>query len=237
MNQIKYHFFGKYRSENGAFKDKIALKTRLKDQDFNYNNLLLLNQIHSNKVIVIDDKEKIYSKENLPQADGLVTNLKNIVLGVYTADCCPIIVYDEESAIIGVIHAGWRGAKNGIIEEVIKAMNNMALNLKIKNLKINAVIGPTIHQKSYETGPEFFEEFINEDKNNQQFFIPSKKAHHYLFDLISYVKQKLAAQNIYSIDDLNIDTYSNPLNFYSYRRSCHLKEKNPGHNISVIMIE
>jgi len=80
------------------------------------NKLILMNQTHSNKVIVVTEdniKSKIFN------SDALITNIKGIVLGVLTADCVPIILYDKKYKTIGCVHAGWKGVYNGIIENTI----------------------------------------------------------------------------------------------------------------------
>ena len=79
--------------------------------------LMLMNQTHSNKVVVIDEKNK---KLKRFKSDAIVTKLRGIALGVVTADCVPIILYEPNNQIIGCIHAGWKGALSGIIENTIK---------------------------------------------------------------------------------------------------------------------
>jgi YfiH family protein len=226
---IKHHFFGKDCIINRALTERDDLIKNLRAKNFNFSDILFTNQIHSNQVISVGEKNN--------DADGLITNLKNTVIGVYSADCCPILLFCEEPQIIAAIHAGWKGAKSGIIKSAIEAMNNFGEKLGFKNLKITAIIGPSIRQESYEVGPEFFANFLQEDKNNQRFFNHSTKPNHHMFDLVGYVKNKLQNQGVNDIEDTNIDTYTNPQSFFSYRRSCHLKEVGYGHNISVIMIE
>ena len=81
--------------------------------------LIKLNQIHSSKVFVVNNKDDQTSDI---RADGLVTKLKGIGLSVLGADCAPILFYDKISKIIGACHAGWRGAINGIVEATITSM-------------------------------------------------------------------------------------------------------------------
>ncbi len=226
---IKHYFFGKDCIIDRALKDRGDLIKNLQVKNFSFTDILFTNQIHSDRVIA--------ARQDFNDADGLVTNLKNIVIGVYTADCCPILLSCEEPQIIAAIHAGWKGAKSGIIKSAIDAINNLGATSGFKNLKIKAMIGPSIRQESYEVGPEFLADFLLEDKNNQRFFIDSKKPSHYMFDLVAYIKNKLQNQGVSDIEDSNIDTYKNPQSFFSYRRSCHLKEADCGRNISVIMIE
>ena len=79
-------------------------------------------------------------------SDALITNLKGICLGVLTADCAPVLIYDKNIKMISVIHAGWKGALGGILKEVIFYFKKKGSNFR----NINAVIGPCISKKNYE---------------------------------------------------------------------------------------
>ena len=78
------------------------------------NHLILLNQIHSNKVHIINKlpKNKLYG-------DAMITNKKKIALGILTADCAPIFIYDPDNNFIGAVHVGWKGAYKKIIQKMI----------------------------------------------------------------------------------------------------------------------
>ncbi len=80
--------------------------------NINVNRLFLMHQTHSNKVIVITNKNKKLKKF---KSDALITKLSGFALGVVTADCVPIILYDVKNNIICCIHDGWKGALSGII--------------------------------------------------------------------------------------------------------------------------
>lgn len=227
---IKTHFFGNDCIVDRALKNRDNLALNLKSLQFNFQNILMLNQIHGKEVVVIDDKSKIYGEQSLPKADGIVTNLIEVVLAIVTADCSPILFFDDQSKIIGACHAGWRGAKLGVIEETVKAMK--ALGAK----KISAKIGPTIQQNSYEISLDFYQDFINENANNKVFFKESPRPDKLLFDLCAYVEKKVKDLGIIEIENLKIDTYSNSLNFFSYRRANHQGLSDCGRNIAVIAI-
>ena len=85
------------------------------------NKLILMHQTHSNKVVEI--KKNNYKKKI--NADAMITKMKGVAIGVVTADCVPIIVYDIKNKIIGCIHAGWKGAFSGIIENTIKKIKKI----------------------------------------------------------------------------------------------------------------
>jgi YfiH family protein len=246
---IKTHFFGKDCIIERSLNDRSNLELNLKQQNFYYQNLLLLNQIHSNQVIVIDDHNKIYGNQNLPKVDGIVTNISKIVIGIITADCSPILFYDQEQKIIGACHAGWRGAKSGIIQATIQAMTKLGA----KN--ISAKIGPMIQAESYQISQDFYDDFIKQDPANQQFFsyfdIDSKqltnldnyqpqdnnysaKMH---FDLCQYVQKILEDCHVKNIENTKIDTYTNQANYFSYRRAQHQGISDCGRNVSVIAMQ
>ena len=85
---------------------------------------------------------KIYNKKK-PKADAIITNQKNFPIAVLTADCAPILIYDNKVKMIAAIHAGWKGAFKGIINKVIKFM--IKKGCRIENM--TAAIGPSISQK------------------------------------------------------------------------------------------
>ena len=185
--------------------------------------LILMHQTHSNQVIEI--KKNNYKKKIL--ADAMITKMNGIVLGVLTADCVPIIVYDAKNKIIGCIHAGWKGALSGIIKNTINKIkkNN-------SNNKIYASIGPCINKKSYEVDKNFYKKFISKSKNNKIYFSKKNRTKMF-FNLRKFVTDKLLKLGV-KVDQVNRDTLSESSNFFSYRRSCKLKEKDYGRCISTI---
>jgi len=191
---------------------------------------LLLNQVHGDKVVAVDDIKKIHGTQNLPKADGIVTNLKNIAIGIVTADCAPIIFYDEEKQVIGACHAGWKGAKLGIIQETVKKMHDLGAT------NISAIIGPMIQQYSYQVSIDFYNEFLLESKDNLRFFKETADPIRWNFNLPNYVESKLSLSGVNDIENLMIDTYTNPQKYSSYRRSCHYSDEIRGRNIAVICL-
>ena len=185
--------------------------------------IFLLNQVHSNKLHYLDKYSDINNKF---LGDALVTNKKNIPIAVLTADCVPILIYDNNLKIISVIHAGWKGAFTGILENTISKMCELGATKE----NITAAIGPCISQASYEVGPEFFEK-IQDDK----YFLKSTNEGNFQFNLESYVYDKLLSTGLNNIDALNTDTYPINNGFFSYRRKTHLNEEDYGRQISIIL--
>lgn len=228
---IKYHFFGKDLIIDRPLSQRSHLKLRLQEEGFKNDHVLFVNQIHGHEVVIIDDEKKIYGEQDLPKADAVVTNLKNVNLAIVTADCAPILFFDAENKIIAAAHAGWRGAKSGVIENTVKAMKNLGAK------KIQAIIGPLIAQDSYEVSREFFDDFLVEDKSNSKFFKNGAKADKYLFDLPFYVEEKLKKSGISQIENVKTDTYKNEKTLFSFRRSTHQNENDCGRNVSIISLD
>jgi YfiH family protein len=227
---INYNFFGKDCTIDSEYKDRTDLNQKLNDLNFKFGEVLLLNQVHGKDVVVVDDIKKIHGIQNLPKADGIVTNLKNVAIGIITADCAPIIFYDEENQIIGACHAGWKGAKLGIIQETVKKMQALGAT------DIRAIIGPMIQQYSYQVSIDFYNEFLLENRDNLRFFKETADPIRWNFNLPNYVESKLSLSGVNDIENLMIDTYTNIQKYYSYRRFCHNNAEEKGRNIAVVCI-
>ncbi len=226
---MKYHFFGKDCIIDRPLANRGDLTRALSEKNFP-TKTLFVNQIHGSEVVVVDKSEKIYGDQDLPKADAIVTNLPNISIGIITADCSPILFFDEEKNIIAAAHAGWRGAKSGVIVATVAEMKKLGA----KNIK--ALIGPMIQQKSYQISQEFLDDFLSEDATNKKFFVNGVSPDKYQFDLPAYVEKKLRESGVLEIKNLGVDTYENEKDFFSFRRSTHLGEKDCGRNVSVIAI-
>lgn len=228
--KIKYHFFGKDCLIDRELKNRANLNLALIEEKISNRGALFVNQIHGKEVVVIDKEEQIHGEQGLPKADAIVTNLANIAIGVITADCAPILFFDEEKKVIAAAHAGWRGAKLGVIESVVAEMKKLGAN------NIKAIVGPMIQQESYEVSSEFIDDFLSENLANKIFFINGEKPDKHLFDLPAYVEKKLSEAGIKKVENLKINTYSEEEKFFSFRRSFHRGENDCGRNVSAIAI-
>lgn len=186
--------------------------------------LVTVHQAHTADVAVIDGP----SADPRPKADAMVTATPDLALGILTADCQPVLFADAEAHVVGAAHAGWRGALGGVLENTIEAM----IALGAKREQIKAVVGPSISQRAYEVGPEFFEAFMAEGDGNGRFFT-NGEGDRLLFDLPAFGLHRLRSAGI-SAEWTRHCTYSDSARFYSYRRSCHEKEADYGRLISVI---
>ena len=125
--------------------------------------LVTLRQVHSDIIRFIDAPA-----ESQLAGDGLITATRDLLLGIQTADCLPIILVDPKNHAVGVFHAGWRGTVKRIVE---KGVGEMRLRFGSRPRDLKAAIGPGIHGCCYEVGPEV------RDKFESQFAYAAKLFH------------------------------------------------------------
>lgn len=176
----------------------------------NLNNLNILTQGISNKAVYISSPQQFKEK-----ADGAVTDKKEIILAIRTADCAPILFYDSHNQIIGAAHAGWRGALYGIIENTLKLM----ISIGADKTKISAAIGPCLQKPSFECRNDMLQEFLSINKKYKRFF-KKKNNQQWLFDAEKFCVHRLKQFGIKDICTSKIDTYQDT-DYFSYRRNCH----------------
>jgi polyphenol oxidase len=186
-------------------------------------------QIHSADVVEVT---KPWPLEARPRVDAMVTTRPGIALGIGTADCAPVLLADPVAGVIGAAHAGWRGAVNGVVEAVVRSMVERGAD----PARMRAAVGPCIAQASYEVGPEFPQPFLQQDPDNRRFFLPSKRAGHFMFDLPGYVVSRLRRLGIGETASVARDTCAEADMFFSYRRTTLAGEKDYGRGLSVIAL-
>ena len=243
FKSVKHCFFsrkngfskGLYKSLNCGLGSSDKKKNVLKNLGFvskkigcNKKFLITLNQKHTNRVVHF---KNINSIKNKIVGDAIVCEVKNIGIGILSADCAPILFYDPKMKIIACAHAGWKGALNGIIKNTVNKLNR----LNVKNKNLIAVVGPCISKKSYEVKKDFLNKFVIKDAKNKIFFKKISTAS-YFFDLRAYINKEISNLNIQNIENIELDTFSKSKFFYSYRRSCLNREKDYGRCISVILM-
>ncbi len=235
FNRVGGKSTGIYKSlncGNGSNDQKKNIKNNLRivknKISKNSKNIFLLNQVHSNKFIYIN-KDYIFKQKKI-KADAIITDQKKLPIAVLTADCVPILLYDNQRNMIAAVHAGWKGAFKGIIKKVIDFM----IKKGCKKDSITVAIGPCIGQKSYNVKEDFRKKFIKKNVKNKIFFKKRKKT--IFFDLSKFIKSQLKSNKIVNIDTINIDTFVKKNNFFSARRSLRLNHDDYGRNISIIMI-
>ena len=107
---------------------------------FPAENLVTLNQVHGSKVIIVDDRY-LRTVKGRQDADALVTALPGVPLGILTADCVPILMYDRARRVAAAVHAGWRGTLD---MAVVKTVEAMGAGFGSRPGDIAAAVGPRI---------------------------------------------------------------------------------------------
>ena len=205
---------------------KKNIKRALKKIKLNKTNIKIINQIHSNKVILINK----YNFNKKYKADGMITKDRNISLATLTADCCPIFLFDNDTSFISNLHAGWKGCYNNIIKNALDEIKKIQPNSN----SIKAIIGPCLKQKNFEVSIDFKKKFLKKNINYKVFFKNNHKTKKILFDMKGLIKFQLIKNKINHIENINLDTYSNTKLFYSHRRSKHFNELPTGRMINII---
>jgi YfiH family protein len=182
----------------GNLKDKTLRDNFLISQDLNPSNLVLANQVHGTNVKIVGNTD---SGNFIDNCDGLISNDKSIMLGVFTADCMPLLI--TNGIIKAAIHAGWRGIHLGIIENTVEILKN---KFSIISKDIDVYIGPHIRSCCYEVSRDFENIFNLKLKNNR-------------LDLSEIVFNKLKNLGVVNIFDVNKCTFCQGRHFFSYRQN------------------
>ena len=190
--------------------------------------LVTVHQVHSAEVVLAKHS---WPLDRRPKVDAMVTDTPNLLLGILTADCAPVLFADHREAVVGAAHAGWRGALAGVTDATIEAMEKLGARRE----QIHAAVGPCVAQPSYEVDEAFRTNFLHADADNARFFVtgPAGKPH---FDLEAYVVHRLIAAGIGEVEALNLDTYADSDRFFSFRRATHRGEADYGRQLSAIAI-
>jgi YfiH family protein len=160
-------------------------------------NVVFAAQEHTDKVLIVDEHTTIP-----PPCDALVTTTPNVLLGIYTADCVPVLLYGE--TVVGVAHCGWKGLKAELIPKTLDVMRSLGARNFV------AAIGPCIRMKSYAVEEAFLE--------NVAKYAPCicNVAGAWHVDLPKIAKVQL--NGVQNIEELCVDTYEEVDTFFSCRR-------------------
>jgi YfiH family protein len=216
---------------SGDDLDKVARNRALAaaQLDLPPDRLVSCHQVHGTDIVTV---ERPWRREDNPRADGLVTNVPGIALGILAADCAPVLFADSAAGVIGAAHGGWRGALAGVMEATVVAMTRLGARAE----RIRAGIGPCIGQPSYEVGPEFERAFAEADAESHGFFVPAERQGHFRFDLPAYIAHRLARLDLAAVQQSGHDTAAEEDLFFSYRRACLRGEKDYGRGLAAIAL-
>jgi YfiH family protein len=189
--------------------------------------LLTLRQVHGAEVLIFEENTKAALTYPLPY-DAIITDKKRVALGIWTADCIPILMVDRSKRIIAAVHAGWRGIWRGVIERTVNAMTK---TFESSPMDIVAGIGPGIGPCCYEVQQDVVSLFRNSYGSPDQ-LIQERKGRTYL-DLSRAARLELSKAGIPpdNIETIPLCTACREDLFFSFRR-----DKKPGRQLSFIML-
>ena len=181
-------------------------------------DVIKMNQVHSADCLYVDS-----IPEEAPSVDALITDKTGLKLAVKTADCAPVLIADKKKHLVAAIHAGWKGAFQGVIENTILKM------IELGGCPQNMVagIGPHLQIQSFEVSSEMYALF---PKTESYFFSENEKKIHFDFD--QYVLHRLHRSGVATVESVGEDTFSDK-QYNSYRRD----PKNPARQLSLIEIK
>lgn len=213
-------FFKQFPEVTAVLSEKSDGSMRLSDDNSNLENrlnffrgigisedkIVSASLAHGiNVAVVNNNKEKVISA-----TDGLMTSSQDVFLLVTVADCVPVFFYDSEHKIIGIAHAGWRGAAGNIVGGMIRKIGDLGGGAD--NLKIS--LGPGINSCHFEIKADVVGEFRNYGKHviNRDGGI--------FVDLKGIIKEQLrkAGINKENIEDNGECTFENKEKYFSFRR-------------------
>lgn len=196
--------------------DSLNLGSHVNDAPLDVaRNRMLLNTLMPSEPVWLEQVHGILvanadSASCLPRADACIATHRSAVCVVMTADCLPVLLCDRQGAVVGAVHAGWKGLAAGVIETAVHAMN-----VPTKNLM--AWLGPAISQEAFEVGAEVREVFIEADSRAESTFVAGQSGK-WLADIYALARLRLNALGVRNIYGGDYCTYKDAKNFFSYRR-------------------
>lgn len=243
IKNIQHGFFtrnggvssGSYASANFSLRGHESIenikenhKTLLKEFSGKFSKTIILSQKHTNKIINVGNDWDCGSGK-VVEGDALITSRKGILVGILTADCVPLLLSNKAGTQVGAVHAGWRGVLSGIIENATREMLKTTAASEIV-----AALGPCLQQHNFEVQADFVSAFQQKYMSSRGFFL--RKENKIYFNLEGFIRFLLQGLGVYNVKLLHLDTYSQPKQFFSYRRSFHRDEGEYGCQINVIGI-
>ncbi|MEO1221602.1 MAG: peptidoglycan editing factor PgeF [Pseudomonadota bacterium] len=215
----------------GDLAEIAGLRAKASEALLTGGTLVAPHQVHSPDVLTMGDPWED-APEGRPVADAVVTDRRDVVLGIVTADCGPVLFADREAGIVGAAHAGWRGAHGGVLENTLAAMVALGANRD----KIIAVLGPTIAPPSYEVDEAFRANFTDDDDKHFKDAGIRDGANRWHFDLPGYILARLRSAGVGQVSSLGLDTHAMRRTYYSFRRATHEGQPTYGRQLSAIAV-
>ena len=196
-----------------------------KELGIDENCLIVPHQTHEDRTLIINEHFLVLPpevrKEMLEGIDAVSTNINNVCVCVSTADCIPVLIYDEKRHVVSAVHAGWRGTLQRIVMTNIDILTR---TYSINPSECKAVIGPGISLDAFEVGDEVCETFADKgfdmteiarkypskDKQSEKWHIDLPTC-----NMLQLLQVGFKKENIYLS---NICTYTSAQDFFSARR-------------------
>ncbi len=167
-----------------------------------------LKQVHGPVPVNIDDDHSMAACNG----DAAFSRRPGNVCAILVADCLPILVCDHAGSVAGVIHAGWRGLAEGVIERTLSETG-------AGTMRMMAWLGPAIGPSHFEVGEEVRQAFIQHDAKAAMAFVSHpRNATKWYADLFTLARQRLTKAGIDEVYGGGECTFSDPARFFSYRR-------------------
>ncbi|MDO4212395.1 MAG: peptidoglycan editing factor PgeF [Bacteroidales bacterium] len=180
-------------------------------------HLVLPRQTHTDHVYVLDRKYFETFPEMrwrlLEEQDAVVTCEKGVCIGVSTADCVPVLMYDAEAEVIAAVHAGWRGMVARIPQKALVEMVRLGADPK----RVKVAVGPSIGPESFEVGEEVVDAFLDEGFHPCILSRQWAKPHIDLWQACSMQLEE-AGVSLRNMQFAGVDTFARPDEFFSARR-------------------
>ncbi len=217
VSKAPYESLNVGRHVNDREKDVLTNRHKLIEAASLPSEPIWLNQIHSTEIIEL---ESVVPNQT-PTCDGVITSLKKIVCAVMTADCLPLFLCDQAGTQVALLHAGWRGLADGIIEKGIALFNESPQN-------IIAWAGPCISVDCFEIGAEVREQLGGPDSA----YRASSSSDKYYANLYQLTGERLAQLGVTNYSYSEYCSFKNEALFFSHRR-----DQMTGRMVSLIWIE
>ena len=185
----------------------------------NINSVIFPQQVHGAGVSIVGKG----SPQTVLARDGLISSERDVPIAILTADCAPLFFYAPRTNVIGIVHAGWRGIRDGIIHSTLDTMTN---NFRVNTKDIHVACGPAIRSCCYEVG-EDVSHYFNSGVTHKDSRI--------FLDLPEVIKSELCEHGVlaHNIIDSELCTHCLQDTFFSYRR----EGENTGRILSLIMLK
>jgi len=180
------------------------------------SQLMIPRQTHSCNVAWVDGPDEV------ADTDAVITAVPGLCVAVKTADCIPVLLYDEAQHLVAAVHAGWRGTVGKIVEKTIQEMGS-------KGVDLHAVIGPGISLDAFEVGDEVYEQFLQAGFPMDHIAKKYAKWHLDLWEANRWILEKNGVSRIHIAE---VCTFQNLSQYYSARQ----ETIKTGRNINGIML-